>query len=392
MDITAIIWRAVHPFNKKGEQLVKRKFLVSILIGLGFVLAACSDNPASVQRYLADEYGIQAEIIAEPVIDTGNMGKSAYEVRDLNDPSMIFKVYTDGLFFNKITGDNYEELLQIHHQLKDYPDSDVYQKGIEKGIHSFLSPSLSNENNEKPVISVVLLKDGAMGLSEENLIDLYEVYSDITDAYSDSFVVSGVEIADTDDFSITNTADYYDRIDLHQDRVPLGISGKVDYEQFKESFMVSGGEEAVVRHFYQKDQPIIESIEPELAALNFDTERELSYVKLSCQNYLDANGENILDLEAIDLNTCHEYMYALIYKAALTDGVTETEVSNFYKAIELLKSTDLNIAYVEVRFNEKEKHRNGDLRIGVQLNEINTLEDARQLLEDTAEENKEVGE
>ncbi len=359
---------------------MKKKLLLLVLM-LSFLglLAGCSDNPDSVKKYVLKKYGIHVEILSKPRIDEGNMGEDAYEVRDVKEPGMVFKVYTKGLFINKITGDNYKKLIDNYNKIKGYQKSDIYRRGLEKGIHTIAFNDINTENTKGgPVVSVALLKDRALELSDSNIADLYEVYTNVVDYYSGKLVVSGAEITDTNNFRSTNITDLHKHADVNEDNsATLEIEGKVSFEEFKQSFLSDAGREAVITYFYKKDHSVMEKLKPQLASLGFDINKKLPGFRLECQDFDGIKDEKVKDLQMFDLTVCHNYEYTLDYKVKSIDGFTNEEASNFYKAIELLKSTNLNIDSVFANFEDKEQSSRGTL---IYLKDINSLEDAREAL------------
>lgn len=378
--------RGLSPCPLGGLRMRKRrKVILAFFIGIVFLLTFCrSDYKFDVQRYIKGKYHFDVDVLSTPTINTGNMGNSSFTVRRSDIPELIFSVNTKGFFVNKITGDNYEKVNKVYQLNQKYQDSEDYKALLAKGIHSFLSFYGMSKEEDHLGVSLVLMKKDALEINDSNFTDLYNGLQTMRTFIPNDYLAKELIILDAFDSSLNNVHSTYEK------HGPLGylsfgwelseVTDPISFKKLLEKENAKSGE-MVETHFYKKDFHLIKGIEADLNKLGFFVIKDRHFFPLVC----DSTAETF---DAINLDTCDQYRLSLEVKEQeyeeMLDHLSNKKVSQFYQSILLYKETGLHISTLIIA---KENGSNNDfLYIKLDLNEMNSENDAREVLKKAIEE------
>lgn len=201
-------------------------------------MTACSsDEGKDVKKYLRKKYDIEVEVTDYPKTNTNNMGSSSFTVVRKDIPEIEFNVFTDGLFINKITSDNYEEIFGVYQANRKYQKSSIYKNLLESGIHSFVSHGIYISDDYEEVftaIDIVLLKSNGLEVSDSNYEELYYAFQQIKDFHKENYKLNDIYIADVFDLKINNKSELFASNDFRTITIDVSQINEINnYEEFK---------------------------------------------------------------------------------------------------------------------------------------------------------------
>lgn len=182
---------------RKGTSII-------LVLSTFFVLMGCSDNAKDVQAYVKNKYGFDVNVLSEPVIDEGNMGDSSYLVQRTDLPDFKFHVDTNGVFINKIDGDDYDIKLGYYELNESFLKSSHLSDLNQAGFDAFLKEGYGFDKSIKPVTIVVSKEEGA-GITKSELSELFNTLSIIrflnTELIADGYNIDNlkVDVLDSED-------------------------------------------------------------------------------------------------------------------------------------------------------------------------------------------------
>ncbi|WP_079504770.1 hypothetical protein [Mesobacillus jeotgali] len=337
---------------------MKKKFFTIILMFL--VITGCSVSDGELKDYVQYKHNAEVDIVSRPKIDTGNGGRSSFRVKHKDIPEFRFSVFVDGLFFNRITGDNYKESLEFYEFNQEYMESDLHEKFKKLGFEkSFLQLyTTDDEDGFKGSAYLFLFKPGGIGVDEQDYAllqqsypliqevkqtlagleyDLYELYVYDVNAFNRFFLNEN----DSKDYKIMNEVSIY-KTDIEK----MNTVERVKEAIFSDSL---NREKLISYHFFKKEEQKVAERMPELNKLGFEPDEGFYYGFVEPYLFCLDGSDDYVSYESINIDACQSYDLNLQTKGNLSDMAEENKQEQIMQMLSIVKSVNLPINNVRLK-------------------------------------------
>lgn len=369
---------------------MKKTFLLFAIPLIFIVLTGCSVSDRELKDYVHDKYKVDVDIVGRPTIDTGNGGNSSFRVVHKDLLEFRFSVYVNGLFFNRITGDNYKESLAFYEFNQDYMESELQEKFKKLGFEkSFLQLYRTNDDDGfKGSANLFLFKPGGVGVDEQDYsllqqsypliqevkqelsslqYDLYELYVYDVNTFNRFFLYEN----DNKEYKIMNEVSVY-KTGIEKMNTVNGVKEAIFSDNLNRETLIS-------YHFFKKEEHKVAERMPELNKIGFEADDTYFYGFVDPYLFCEDGSNDYVSYESMNLDACQSYDLNLKTKSTLSEIAEENQKEQIMQMLSIVQSIHLPINNVSLKVMHG---KYGEFIYFEDIDNIKTIQDLNGVLEE----------